>query len=113
MERSPNGRAVFSAFGLLILGGALRVVRRSPWLTRLALVLAVVVVALSVVRAIAPHPAFSVAIALVESVFDSDATGSLIAYMLKDWVATTDYLFAGRRHFHAAGLGVRLCLRRV
>jgi len=99
MERSPNGRAVFGAFGLLVLGVALRVVRRSPWLTWLAFVLAVAVVALSVVDAIAPRPVFRVAIAVGESVFYFYAAGSLIAYMLQDWVATTDELFAAGATF--------------
>jgi len=99
METSPGGRAVFSAFGLLVLGVALRVVRRSPWLTWLALVLAIVVVVLSVVHAIAPHPALPVVIAAVESVFYFYAAGSLIAYMLQDWVATTDELFAAGATF--------------
>ena len=99
METSTGGRAVFGAFGLLILGVALRVVRRSPWLTWLALMLAVMVVALSVVHAIAPHPGLPVAIAVVESVFYFYATGSLIAYMLQDWVATTDELFAAGATF--------------
>src|SRR5688572_24041128 len=99
MEASPRGRAAFGAFGVLVLGVALRVVRRSPWLTWLALVLAVMVVALSVVHAIAPHPALPVAIAVVESVFYFYATGSLIAYMLQDWVATTDELFAAGATF--------------
>jgi Ion channel len=99
METSPRGRAVFGAFGLLILGIALRVVRRSPWLTWLALVLALAVVALSVVHAIAPNPALPIAIAVVESVFYFYATGSLIAYMLQDWVATTDELFAAGATF--------------
>ena len=99
METSPRGRAVFGAFGLLVLGVALRVVRRSPWLTWLALVLAVTVVALSVVHAIAPQPALPIAIAAVESVFYFYATGSLIAYMLQDWVATTDELFAAGATF--------------
>jgi hypothetical protein len=99
METTRLGRAVFGAFGLLVLGVALRVVRRSPWLTWLALVLAAVVVALSVVHAIAPHPALPVAIAVVESVFYFYAAGSLIAYMLQDWVATTDELFAAGATF--------------
>jgi ion channel len=99
METSPRGRAVFGAFGVLVLGVALRVVRRSPWLTWLALMLALVVVALSVLHAIAPHPALPVAIAVVESVFYFYATGSLIAYMLQDWVATTDELFAAGATF--------------
>ncbi|HET6955825.1 MAG TPA: ion channel [Vicinamibacterales bacterium] len=99
MESSPRGRALFGAFGLLILGVALRVVRRSPWLTWLALMLAVAVLALSVIDALAPHPALPVVIALLESVFYFYATGSLIAYMLQDWVATTDELFAAGATF--------------
>ena len=99
METSPRGRALFGAFGLLVLGVALRVVRRSPWLTWLALVLAVAVVTLSAVHAIAPHPTLPIAIAVVESAFYFYATGGLIAYMLQDWVATTDELFAAGATF--------------
>ena len=69
METSPRGRAVFGAFGVLVLGVTLRVVRRSPWLTWLALVLAVLIVTLSTVDAIAPHPALPIAIAVAESFF--------------------------------------------
>jgi hypothetical protein len=90
---------VFGAFGLLVLGVALRVVRRSPWLTWLAVVLAAVVVTLFAVRTVAPHPALPVAIALAESAFYFYAAGSLIAYMLQDWVATTDELFAAGATF--------------
>lgn len=99
METLPRGRALFGALGLLILGGALRVVRRSPWLTWLAVVLGVVVVTLSTVHAVAPHPALPIAIAAVQSLFYFYATGSLIAYMLQDWVATTDELFAAGATF--------------
>ena len=99
MEASPRGRAAFAAFGLLVLGVALRVVKRSPWLTWLGLMLAVAVVGLSALHAIAPRPALPVAIAVVESVFYFYATGSLIAYMLQDWVATTDELFAAAATF--------------
>ena len=94
METSPRGRVLFSVFGLLVLGGALRVVRKSPWMTWLAIVLAAVVVTLSIVHALAPHPALPALIASVESAFYFYAAGSLIAYMLQDWVATTDELFA-------------------
>jgi hypothetical protein len=90
METSPHARALFGAFGVLVLGVALRVVRRSPWLTWLALVLAIAVVVLSVIAAFAPHPSLTVATATLEAAFYFYATGSRIAYMLKDWVATTD-----------------------
>jgi hypothetical protein len=99
METSPRGRAIFGLFGLLILAVALRVVRRSPWVTWLALALTVVVVALSVVHAITPHPGLPVATRLVASLFYFYAAGSLIAYMLQDWVATTDDLFAAGATF--------------
>ena len=98
-ETSPRGRAVFNAFGLLVLGVGLRVVRRSPWLTWLALVLAIVVVGLSVAHAISPNPVLPIVIAAAESVFYFYAAGSLIAYMLQDWVATTDELFAAGATF--------------
>jgi hypothetical protein len=99
METSPGGRAVFGAFGLLVLGVALRVVRHSPWLTWLALALATAVVLLSVAHAVAPHQGLAVSIEVVQSVFYFYATGSLIAYMLTDWVATTDELFAAGATF--------------
>ena len=57
METSPRGRALFGAFGVLVLGNALRVVRRSPWMTWLAFVLAVLVIGLNAVDAVAPRPA--------------------------------------------------------
>jgi hypothetical protein len=99
METSPGGRVLFGAFGVLILGIAVRVVRRSPWMTWFALTLALTVVALWVVHAVAPHPALPAAIAVAESAFYFFATGSLIAYMLQDWVATTDELFAAGATF--------------
>jgi len=99
METSPQGRAFLGAFGLLVLAVALRVVRRSPWLTWLGVLLALLVVLLSVIAAIAPHRALTAATAAMEAVFYFYATGSLIAYMLQDWVATTDELFAAGATF--------------
>jgi hypothetical protein len=99
METSPRGRAAFGSFGLLILGVALRVVRHSPWMTWLGLALASVVVALSAAHVLAPHPALPIAIAMVASAFYFYATGSLIAYMLQDWEATSDELFAAGATF--------------
>ena len=99
MEASPSSRALFGAFGLIVLAAALRVVRRSPWLTWLGLMLALPVVALSAMTVISPHPQFLVWSAALESLFYFYATGSLIAYMLQDWVATTDELFAAGATF--------------
>jgi len=99
METSPSGRAIFGAFGVLVLGVALRIVKRSPWLTWVGLMLAIVVVGSSVVNAFAPQPWLPAVIAAGGSVFYFYATGSLIAYMLRDWVATTDDLFAAGATF--------------
>ena len=94
METSPSSRALFGAFGLLVLGVALWVVRRSPWLTWVGILLALPVVALSGVCVVAPRRDFLVLMAALQALFYFYATGSLIAYMLQDWVATTDERFA-------------------
>ena len=99
MESTPRGRALFGAFGLLVLGLALWVVRRSPWLTWLGILLALPVVVLSLINAIMPRQGLFVATAALEAVFYFYAAGSLIAYMLQDWVATTDELFAAGATF--------------
>ena len=99
METSAQGRALFGAFGLLVLGVALWVVRRSAWLTWLAVLLALPVVVLAAVSVFAPHPGIAVAIAALEAAFYFYAAGSLTAYMLQDWVATTDELFAAGATF--------------
>lgn len=99
METSTRGRALFGAFGFLVLGAALWVVRRSPWLSWIGILLALPVIALSIVTAIAPSPELVVWTAALEAVFYFYATGSLIAYMWQDWVATTDELFAAGATF--------------
>lgn len=99
MERSPSSRALFGAFGLIVLGAALWVVRRSPWLTWLGLLLALPVVVLCVIAAVSPSPQLLLWAAALESLFYFYATGSLIAYMVQDWVATTDEFFAAGATF--------------
>jgi hypothetical protein len=99
MEDSPAGRALFGAFGLLVLAAALRVVRKSPWLTWLGILLALPVVILCILAAIAPTPLLTAWTAALEAVFYFYATGSLIAYMVHDWDATTDELFAAGATF--------------
>ena len=99
METSPRGRGLLTAFGLIVLGVAVRVVRKSPWATWFAFVLAVVVVVLFVISAVSPHPALPVVIAALEAAFYFYAAGSLIAYMMRDLVATTDELFAAGATF--------------
>lgn len=103
MEDTTTGRTLFNVFGLVVLGAALRVVRRSPWLTWLALLLALPVVLLLLINAIAPDPRIAVATSALEAAFYFYATGSLIAYMLQDYVATTDELFCAAATFTLLG----------
>ncbi len=99
MEATPAGHALFGAFGLLVLGAALWLVRRTSWLTWVALLLALPVVVLSVRHALWPTPAAAVMISALEAAFYLYATGSLIAYMLQDQHATPDELFAAGATF--------------
>ena len=99
IDASPRGRALLGMFGLVVLAAALWVVRRSPWLTWIGSLLALPVVILSIASAIAARPELLVWTAALEAVFYFYATGSLIAYMWQDWVATTDELFAAGATF--------------
>ena len=99
MESSPRGRTLFGIFGLLVLGLALWVVRRGPWLTWLGVTLALPVVALSLITAVTPHPGLAIAIAALESIFYFYAAGSLIAYMLQDPHVAPDDLYAAGATF--------------
>lgn len=99
MEETPAGRTLFGAFGLVVLGAALWLVRRGPWLTGLAVLLALPVVVLSILHAVSPEPSLAAAISALEAVFYLYATASLIAYMLQDQFATPDELFAAGATF--------------
>lgn len=99
METSRAGHTLFTAFGILVLGVALRVVGRTRWLTWLAFVLALVILVLSVISTIAPHRGLTIATAAMEAAFYFYAAGSLIAYMVNDQDATTDEYFAAAATF--------------
>ena len=99
MESSPRGRALFGVFGLLVLGLALWVVRRGPWLTWLGVTLALPVVVLSLVATVKPHPGLEIATAGLESAFYFYAAGSLITYMLQDLHVAADELYAAGATF--------------
>jgi hypothetical protein len=86
-------------FGLLVLGAALYVVKRGPWLTGFAVLLALPVVVLSIWLVFDFDPRRMVVMAALESAFYFYAAGSLIAYMLEDEFATVDELFAAGATF--------------
>ena len=99
METSPQGQTIFTVFSVFVLSIALQIVRRSPWITWFAALLVVVVVVLSIASAIAPRPRLTAATAALEAAFYFYATGSLITYMIRDHVVTTDEFFAAGATF--------------
>lgn len=94
LENLPGGRAVLAAFGLVVLGAALQVVRSSPWLTWLGNALALVVVLLLGINMIWPSTHLDVAASIVLAAFYFYAAGALIAYMLQDQTASLDEFYA-------------------
>lgn len=94
MEGTQIGRALFGAFGLVVLGLALHVVKRSPTQTWVAVLLAVLVLGLSSLDRLMPSPLLEWLIAILEATFYFYAAASLIAYMNADQHATTDELYA-------------------
>jgi hypothetical protein len=85
--------------GLFVLGAALYVVKRGPWLTRFAFLLALPVVVLSIWLAFDFDPRRQVMTAALSALFYFYAAGSLMAYMLEDEFATADELFAAGATF--------------
>lgn len=99
MEDTSAERALFGVISLLVLGAALYVVKRGPWLTGFAVVLALPIVALSIWLAFDFDPRKMLIMAALEATFYFYAAASLIAYMLEDEFATIDELFAAGATF--------------
>lgn len=99
MEDTAVGRALFGAFGVIVLAAALRMVRRSPAVVWIALMLVALILALTLASALSPAPLLDLVLASLESAFYFYAAGSLIAYMMEDQRATTDELFAAGATF--------------
>ena len=99
MEETSAERALFGVVGLLVLGAALYVVKRGPWLTAFAVVLALPIVVLSVWLAFDFDPNRMGILSALEAGFYLYAAGSLIAYMLEDEFASLDELFAAGATF--------------
>ena len=94
MEGNEVGRALFSVFGILILGLVVMAVRLSPAHTGFVLLLAVPATVLLVIQAVTRDDALFPYSSALEAVLYFYAAGALIAYMLADHVITRDELFA-------------------
>ena len=94
METSDAGRALFSLFGILVLGLVLLAVRGSPAHTGVAVVLGVPATCLLLIQAVTADDDLLPYSSAFEAVLYFYAAGALIAYMLADHEITRDELFA-------------------
>ena len=94
MEASDAGRALFSVFGIGILGLVLLAVRRSPALTWIGVLLGTPATVLLLIQAITGDDTLLPYSSALEAVLYFYAAGALIAYMLADHEITRDELFA-------------------
>jgi hypothetical protein len=94
MENSDAGRALFSLFGIAILGLVLLAVRSSPAWTWLGVLLAIPAGVLLVIQAVSGSDDLLPYSSAIEAVLYFYAAGALIAYMLADHEVTRDEMFA-------------------
>jgi ion channel len=94
MESSDAGRALFSVFGIAILGLVLLAVRDSPALTWVGVLLGIPATVLLLIQAVSGSDALLPYSSALEAVLYFYAAGALLAYMLADHEITRDELFA-------------------
>jgi hypothetical protein len=88
------GRALFSVFGILVLGLVLRAVRSSPGLLSVGLTLGIPATVLLLIQAATGSDDLLPYSSGLEAALYFYAAGALIAYMLADHDVTRDELFA-------------------
>jgi hypothetical protein len=94
MEGSGTGRALFSVFGIAILGLVVLAVRSSPGLTWVGLLLGLPATVLLLIQVVTGSDSLLPYSSALEAVLYFYAAGALISYMLADHVITRDELFA-------------------
>jgi hypothetical protein len=94
MEGSDVGRALFSIFGIALLGLVVLAVRSTPALTWVVVLLGIPATVLLLIQAVTGDDALFPYSSALEAVLYFYAAGALIAYMLADHVITRDELFA-------------------
>ena len=99
IENTDAGRIGLGVFGIVVLIITTAMVRRTPGLNWVAGGIALPAVVLLALQALFPMPQLLPWSAALEAVFYFYAAGSLIAYMMADWRATTDELFAAGATF--------------
>jgi hypothetical protein len=99
IEKTDAGRIGLGVFGIAVLIVTTAMVRRTPGLNWIAGGIALPAVAMLALQALFGMPQLLPWSAALEAVFYFYAAGSLIAYMMADWRATTDELFAAGATF--------------
>lgn len=99
LEATQAGPLGLSAFGIAVLVFTTRMVRRTPGLTWLSLVLALPAIVMLLLQAVLDMHWLLPWSAALEALFYFYAAGSLVAYMMGDMHATTDELFAAGATF--------------
>jgi hypothetical protein len=94
MEGSDAGRALFSVFGIAILGLVLLAVQSSPARTWFGLMLGIPATVLLLIQAVTGDDALLPYSSALEAILYFYAAGALIFYMLADHDITRDELFA-------------------
>jgi len=94
LKDNGAGRALFSVFGIAILGLVLLAVRDSPALTWVGLLLGIPATVLLLIQAVTGSDDLLPYSSALEAVLYFYAAGALIAYMLADHEITRDELFA-------------------
>jgi hypothetical protein len=94
LEEGAAGRAIFSVFGIAILGLVVLAVRSSPALTWVSILLALPATVLLLIQAVTGDDALLPYSSAFESALYFYAAGSLLFYMLEDHEITRDELYA-------------------
>jgi phosphate starvation-inducible membrane PsiE len=109
MENTDAGRAMFGAFGILVLALALWVVNRSRSINWIAWCLAIPALLLSLLSAWAKYPGLLVYAHLLEGALYFYTAASLTRYMLNDHKVTSDELFAAGATFTLLAWAFAFC----
>ena len=99
IEGTDASRIGFGAFGIVVLALTTGMVRQTPGLNWVSGGIALPAVVLLALQAMYGMPQLLSWSSALEAVFYFYAAGSLIAYMMADWHATTDELFAAGATF--------------
>ena len=99
VEGTPEGHIAINIFGLVVLGITTNMVRKTPGETWISVCLAIPIIVLLVVQIAYKAPGLLPWSSGLEAIFYFYAAGSLIAYMLGDYNATIDELFAAAATF--------------